>query len=660
MTERIVPRISLLVFVAMVMPFALLQSQWRPSQQATVQPCGFAYSIEKAFAASESGPIQTSASRWFDVGYYRVALTVSTSPAYIQGSVLIAGTCRTENPTILTLDLSGSMHIDSIVMLGHARSFMRHAASFDVPLAQAYHAGDVLSLEVFYAGVPQRTGLGSFTFDSYNAVPWVYSLSEPYGAKDWWPCKDDPSDKADSADIIVTCDSTFLVGSEGVLVSTVNNGNGTATVHWKERYPIASYLISITLTQYVQFSNWFKYSDTDSMQILNYVLPDHETDARQQIPRVVNMLKIYSSLFGLYPFIKEKYGHSEFGRGGAMEHQTMTSTTTFAENVLAHELAHQWFGDMITCRTWADLWLNEGFAEYSTALYQEKQYGTSAYSAYMQPELDNAMMADGAIGIPDTSGAINLFNTPRIYSKGASVLHMLRHVLGDSVFFRTLSAYANDRRFQYGTASIADFQSVCESVSGKDLNYFFNEWIYGEKYPRYVLSWKWSAFGVQPGALIDIGQLAGSNPAFFTMPLDIRVSTGDRDTLVTIFNNAAQQQVFVPCTSAPGSVILDPNGWILHHTYLASEIPTFDVTLQQNYPNPFRAATTISYHLPVREHVVVNIYDLLGREVSRLVDAVQSLGFHNVVWTPHLASGVYFCRLTAGTARLQKKMLLLQ
>ncbi len=276
---------------------------------------------------------KTAASTWFDVTYYRLALNVLTQSNSIKGDVTITGICR-DNSSTLTLDLVNQMHIDSVLVNGQSMPFTHNSDWFDITLARTYRIGEILSVDVFYEGVPISTGFGSFVFDSHSGARWIHSLSEPYGAKDWWPCKNDPSDKADSADIVITCDSTLKVGSEGVLVSIANNKNGTSTYHWKERYPIASYLISIAITNYVQFSNWYRYSDKDSMEIFNYVLPEHDSTALQSLPLVVNMLAIYSNLFGPYPFIKEKYGHAEISGSSSMEHQTMTSITSFNEDVL--------------------------------------------------------------------------------------------------------------------------------------------------------------------------------------------------------------------------------------------------------------------------------------------------------------------------------------
>jgi aminopeptidase N len=606
--------------------------------------------------------VQTAASPWFDVTYYRLDLHITTAVSYLKGNVTIAGFCRTDGANILTLDLVNHMRIDSVLIDGRTASFVQYGSSFEISLPRRYGSNELLSVDVFYEGVPVATGLGSFTFDSHDGVPWVYSLSEPYGAKDWWPCKDDPGDKADSADIVITCDSTLKAGSEGVLVSVVNNGDGTSTYHWKERYPIASYLISIAITNYAQFSNWFRYSATDSMEVLNYVLPEDYSKAYQNLPKVIDMLTIYSNLFGLYPFVKEKYGHAEFGRGGAMEHQTMTSTTTFDEDVIAHELAHQWFGDMITCRSWSELWLNEGIAQYCSALYRERKYGTDSYWQFMNPQIEKGRVAIGEIGSPDTSSARRLFDENLIYAKGATVLHMLRHVLGDSVFFRALYAYANDPVLQYATATIRDFQSDCEAVSGKNLEYFFREWIYGEGFPDYRYSWSWNTRDGSAAITLTIDQAADrSNPDFFTMPIDIRIKSTGRDTTLVVWNDSLHQSYTITFPVRPTAVILDPDGWIMKSAFSEADLLPSNYLLEQNFPNPFNSTTSIVYGLPRHEEVTLKIFDVLGHEIAMLVNARQGPGMYGCQWAPRgVASGIYFYRLQAGSHRETKKLVLVQ
>ncbi len=616
---------------------------------------------EKTFPLRQQKVANSSASGWFDVTYYRLELTITANPNYLTGKVTISGICKQNNSQSLTLDLASTMHIDSLRVNGTGSSVVQHTSSFDISLPRPFNSGEMISVEVFYQGTPVPSGLGSFLFANHNGAPWIYTLSEPYGAIEWWPCKNLVEDKADSSDIIVTCDSGYKVGSNGILVSVTNNNNGTSTWYWKERYPISTYLIAVSIANYVEFSNWFKYSATDSMEVLNYVLPEHLTDAQQALPKSIPMLKIFSDMFGLYPFIKEKYGHVDFGAGG-MEHQTMTSLGNYREDIVAHELAHQWFGDMITCRTWSDLWLNEGFAEYSAGLYLEKQYGTAVFRNYMDPVLSAAMNAVGKTGRPDTTNPSKLFNFQQIYAKGASTLHMFRHIVGDSLFFKTMNTYANTPQLRYSSASTADFQNVCESVTNRDLDYFFNEWIYGENVPTYLYVWSWSSAGDTAKLTIRIQQPEGRiEPAFFTMPIDFRITTALGDTTVTLFNNALDQTFTIPLQSRPASVLLDPEKWILKRVIAGNDDLPRDYILEQNYPNPFNAGTKIPYVLPHGEHVTMKIYDILGREVTTLVNERQMPGIYEVPWTAHnIASGVYFYRLTAGEMRLQRRMVIVK
>ncbi|HTK83279.1 MAG TPA: M1 family aminopeptidase [Bacteroidota bacterium] len=556
----------------------------------------------KLFTASNTSG---SSGEGIDVTYYNLELSITSSPQYLRGVATMEALSLRNGLDSITLDLMAALTIDSVKSDGVQVDFSQGASTFVVSLDHAYNLNEPLNVEIYYRGLPGSSGFGSFAFSSHSGAPWIWSLSEPYGAKDWWPCKDHPSDKADSADIIVTCDSSFRVGSEGKLVSVVNNGNGTATHHWSVRYPISTYLISIAITNYAQFSNWFRYSPTDSMEVLNYVLPEHLSTAQAVLPLTVQMLGIYSDLFGLYPFISEKYGHSEFGWGGGMEHQTMTSFGGYSEGLVAHELAHQWFGDMITCRKWPDVWLNEGFATYLTALYYERQYGAGSYWSYMNSQMSSAKTATGTISVTDTMNIGRLFSGSLVYAKGATVLHMLRHVLGDSVFFQAMYSYANDPAFKYGTASTEDFRAVCEAVSGKNLEYFFNEWIYGEKYPRYYFVWSSAEGAGGYQVTLTISQTTGTlNPAHFVMPIDVKLTGTGWDTTLVVFNDSVTQSFSFEVSHEPVSVQLDPDNWILKETppvltYSTTSLPFSSVRIGETKVSSVTLTNLIGFPVKV-------------------------------------------------------------
>jgi aminopeptidase N len=606
-----------------------------------------------------------------DVTYYGLDLVIGTPPAtqMLTGSVTVKCVSQTDTLRHIPLDLSGTMTVDSVLMNGRPMDFDHQFSIVLVTLDRKYRSGEPLTFTVYYHGVPPSTGFGSFVFSTHLNTPWVWSLSEPYGARDWWPCKDHPTDKADSVDVRVTCSNEFKVGSNGRLVSVTPNNDSMHTYTWSERYPIATYLVSVALTNYSEFSDWFHYSPADSMQVLNYVLPEQYTTARPQAAKTVNMLAIFSRLFGLYPFIREKYGHSSFGWGGAMEHQTMTSTTTYDEYVVAHELAHQWFGDLITCGSWRDLWLNEGFATYSEALYAGEMYGPASYQNYMRGILNGAAHATGTLRVQDTSNVSNLFNSNRVYDKGGSVLHMLRHVLGDTVFFAAMRSYAADPRLRYKTAVTEDFRSACERVSGRDLGSFFNEWVDGEGYPWYDYSWATAPTAGGFSTTVWISQRAKSTPpSVFTMPLDCKFKADTWDTTIVLQNNTPNQQFTVLLPHRPDSVQLDPSHWILAEFTNMNQGGTLPTAfaLLQNYPNPFNPSTTIPFDLARQEYVSLKVFDILGREVATLVEGKMPAGHHEVIWNRvdnpgrSVASGVYLYRLIAGEFSSSKTMLLVK
>lgn len=594
-----------------------------------------------------------------DVTYYKLDLTVTTSPEYLKGVVTVKAFSRTAGLQKVTLDLMQSMQVTGVKAGTKSLAFVQKPSTVDITLDRSYDAGEEFAFDISYEGRPGSSGFGSFAFSDHNGVPWVWTLSEPYGAKDWWPSKDHPTDKADSVDIWITCDAAFRAASNGRLVEVVDNGDGTRTYKWQERYPIATYLVSLAITNYETFSNWFRYSPTDSMEVVNYVLPEQLDKARQSLAAVVGQLQIYSNLFGPYPFLKEKYGHAQFGWGGGMEHQTMTSIGAFGSGLLAHELAHQWFGDKITCANWSSIWLNEGFATYSTGLYYEADRGKDAYRGYMNRLMTDARTAKGSIYVADTTDVHQLFAWPLVYAKGATVLHMLRHVLGDSVFFTAVRAYAADPQLVYGTAVTEDLQRVCEDVSGLDLGYFFSEWIYGQGYPHYSYSWSATPVGSAYEVRIELRQQAGEQPSFFVMPIDFELKSGTWDTTVVLFNDAPLQTYLLQIPQAPDTVLLDPDDWILKDVTLAGQVgtppagPPQTFGLEQNYPNPVvsgntggPALTTILFNLTQAAPVSLKLYDLLGREVATLAKGSYSAGRHRITFdASRLAAGVYFYRL---------------
>lgn len=627
-------------------------------------PGPIAICAQKALAAeSVRRPSSAFNDDRFNVTYYAIHISLNPAASLINGDVLVRAVMLSDSVDFILLDLSDAMIVDSVLVdSGHA-PVDQFLEGIRVHLDRPYRRGEPAAAEIFYHGIPQPTGFGSFIFSSYNGSPWIWSLSEPYGASDWWPCRNDNNDKPDSVDMFITVPAGLKAGSNGKLVAELPNGNGTTTFHWAERYPIAPYLVSLAVGDFTAVTDWFRYSPTDSMLILNYVFPQDLPAALPTLLETKDMLRIFSDLYGLYPFVTEKYGHTHFGWGGAMEHQTMTSTTNFAELTLAHELAHQWFGDMISPANWPNLWLNEGFAVYNESLFLQRYRGDSAYWAHMNGMMPQALNATGSLYVQDTTTVTNLFNYDRVYAKGAWTLHMLRHVLGDSVFFHAIRAYAADSRLRFKTATTEDLRRVFESVSGQDLGYFFDEWVYGEGYPRYQYTWTTAAAGRGYTLALVLDERGSSQATpFFTMPVDIRVYSGSWDTTFTVVNSTSDQTFSLSLTHLPTDVQIDPEGWILKEVTAPGSILPGSYSLAQNYPNPFNPETTISFALPHRSDVTLTVFDALGREVKVLLRERVEAGSHTVQWNGidsrgrPVSSGIYFCRLTTGSFSATRKM----
>ncbi|MFQ6606838.1 MAG: M1 family aminopeptidase [Fidelibacterota bacterium] len=595
-----------------------------------------------------------------DVIYYRLYLEIVPSSHTIHGLVQATALVLDSTLSDLELDFTSSLVVSSVTLNGDTVSFTHTANQLQIPLSSSLSVGDTLMATVSYSGTPPSTGFGSFNFDSHNGQTLIWTLSEPYGARDWWPCKDDPSDKADSVDIIINLPDNLIVASNGRLESVVYPDSGLATYHWQESYPIATYLVSLAIYPYQVWYDEYVSANNDTMPIEFYVFPDHYNNLVYNYQKTKDIIAVFAAAFGEYPFLNEKYGHAEFGWGGGMEHQTITSLGGWGTWLIAHELAHQWWGDMVTCASFHHIWLNEGFARYGEAVWIENQQGTLAYHNYM---MSVAYYGPGTIYVENPSSTSAIFNGDLSYNKASWVLHMLRHVMGDSLFFEGLKTYGET--FKYQSAVTEDFQGVMEAVSGKDLSTFFQQWIYDEGHPKYRVGWE----QVGDSLLVSVEQEQTVGPVF-TMPIDLQINGTDTTFTVVIENNQAFQLYVVelPAGKQVTALLLDPDDWILktvsYGEYMAMEentpIPRTWALLPP-YPNPFNPVVTIDFQVPSLQLVTVGVYDLRGRLVEQLVDDRLTPGRYSLQWEgSQFASGVYLVRLQSGAFQQMRKVLLLK
>lgn len=503
----------------------------------------------------------------FDATYYGINLAIDEVTQQVVGAVTMTARSRAAGFGSPTLNLLDGLTVDSVTSPGQPVSWSHVGGFVYVTLPNAYDIGEEFTITIYYRGHPVEGGFQGFEFGAHAGYPMISTLSEPYMAQSWWPCKDTPSDKADSVDMRVTVNSAFYAVSNGLLRDSIDNGNGTTTYYWHESYPITTYLVSLAITNYSRFSRWYHYG-ADSMPVMFFSYPESFATAQTSWPIVVTQIGALAGYFGPYPFINEKYGIAHFTWGGAMEHQTASSHTGsaggFGQYLTVHELSHQWWGDMITCRDWHHIWLNEGFASYSEALWAEYNGGATAYRSYMG---GMEYWGAGRIYIDDTNDVWNIFSA-RVYDKGAWVLHMLRGVIGDEAFFQTFQAYYADPRYQYKDAVTEDFRDVAEAVSGQDLNWFFEDWIYGYYFPKYYRSYvsRPRADG-KHDLFVRLRQAQATTPQVFRMPVDLVLSSGGVPDTVRVWNDERDQDYWFVLDN-PGSVTqVDPLNWVLNELY---------------------------------------------------------------------------------------------
>jgi len=389
----------------------------------------------------------TTVGNTYDLTFHRLLFTVDPAERYITGSVTSYFRHLSEPPHVLTFNMHDSLHLNAIRYHGELIEGVHENNVLSITLPEAFAYGETDSIMVDYEGVPvtDTIGFGSFFTDVHgpDSIPVMYTLSEPYGSPYWWPCKHNLNDKIDSVHLVVTTPPEYLTASNGVLTECLECED-KRVMQWFHRHPIPAYLVAIAVTNYERYSEYVQLDNGDSLEILNYVYPEDLEDIKSKTPGLFEVFDIFNELFGLYPYADEKYGHAQWNQGGGMEHQTMSYMGSFGHDLMAHELAHQWFGDYVTCGSWQDIWLNEGFATYLTGLTYERMFNGIYWWQFKDLSTKRVVKEPGgSVFCPDTTVNDRIFSARLSYSKGAMVLHQLRWELGDEAFFGGINSYYN-------------------------------------------------------------------------------------------------------------------------------------------------------------------------------------------------------------------------
>lgn len=569
---------------------------------------------EKQQHAQWLAPPQRLAAHNGNFVYHRCQWTIDPAVKYIEGSVTTHFIPFT-SIDFVEFDLKSELMVDSVKRGSVRLSHMHQGDILTVQFPARLPGGRLDSVTVFYQGVPANSGFGSFVQAEHDSVPIIWTLSEPYGARDWWPCKQSLMDKIDSMDVLISTPAGYRAASNGILVSETGSAS-TKVFHWKERYPIATYLVCLAVTNFAEYSERVAFGP-DTVDMLNYIWPEDLESARPKIAKVNSQMQLYQSLFGLYPFNKEKYGHVQMGWGGGMEHQTFTFVGGFNFELLAHELAHQWFGDAVTCGSWEDIWLNEGFATYLSGLCYEHLL-PDRWKPFLQGRIDAiTSVPDGSVRCTDTTDINRIFNGRLSYSKGAMILHTLRWVIGDSAFFAGIRNYLNDAHIAYGFALTSQFQRHMEWAAGRSLQWYFDDWYVGEGFPSYNIEWSQNANNEI--SLLVFQDQNHPSVAFYELPIPVKLKGDNRDTVLVLQHDYSGQQFSFRLDFKVDSLMFDPEKWIIsanNRVITAIETVSGREGVLRAYPNPARSRVFLEWEARSGSEVVLVVRQLAGQVVA--------------------------------------------
>ncbi len=634
--------------------------QMAPSSRVLAQIMGSKDPVYKPFLESHEKNLKSLSIlntnpllRDYDVKFYKLDINADNKSDHIQGSVTMLASVKNNPLSILVVELHSGLVVDRVLVNGEEKQFSHVGDEINITLGNPLDTGTLITTQIFYGG---QTGRGMVTeTDEDWDVPVTYTSSEPFYSKDWFPCKMDLEDKADSVHVFVTTDFGQKAVSNGILTGTTYFPNGKVRYEWKSNYPIAFYLISFAVAEYFEYNIEARPAGSSNpifIQNFLYDRPGCLDTYRDQINVTIPIMELFCDLFDSYPFREEKYGHYMWPRGGGMEHQTMTGMGNFEFYLVAHELGHSWFGNYVTCATWQDIWINEGFATYAGYLAAEN-LGPEFADAERAYRFERAMREpDGTVYVPteDADDPSRIFSGNLSYSKGMALVHMIRFELqDDEVFFRTLrkfiSQYAND------VATGLDFKEVLEVTSGINFTDFFDQWYFGAGYPIYQVTWEQQD---QTVTLQSMQSTSSALTTLFKMPMEYRLFYPGGDTTVRVQHSVNEETYAFNVTQSIDSIQIDPDNEVLNGLAGVQENASKKGSGERFsiYPNPNNGTFTFKlidgpkeggYEESLQD-ITVEVFNVTGQLIygRKYQGCLPYLTYP--VQVEDLARGIYFLR----------------
>ncbi len=597
----------------------------------------------------------------YDMKFFFLDLHVENNTTDLEGNVTINSVVTAPVMDTFALELVPEMTVDSLFINDELHSVVRDGDYLLVPLNDQLLEGDDISAQVYYQGTPPSGSFFVGVTTDYSST-WdkhvTWTLSEPYNAKQWWPTKQDLMDKADSSWVFLTTDENNLAGSQGLLTAVTPMPDDKLRFEWKSSYPIVYYLISFAVAEYQEYNTYaYPEGHPDSILIQNYIYdsPGCLEYYQDGMDATGEMIELFSDLYIMYPFEEEKYGHCLSELGGGMEHQTMSTMGNFGFGLVAHELGHMWFGDNVTCATWSDIYINEGWATYTDYLANEYIQGYAAAQNWLTARHSHVKSAPGgSIYVPEEElgNVWRIFDGRLSYSKGAIFNHMLRWEINDDDLFYEA---CHDFQEQYTDSSATgmELKEVFEDVTGMDFTDFFDQWYFGEGYPIYDITWNQDNDSLY---LTSTQTTSTSVTTLFKMTIPVYVEFEDgTDTTYRVYQDQNLQNFSIAINQPVEEIGIDPEQWILHH--LNSLLVVLEEIKNPVHftvgPNPFKDKLNLFFSHDSLGDVKVVITDLTGRKI---MDETMS-GTSQTLHTGSLPGGIYLINVSDGENQLTKKLL---
>ncbi len=587
--------------------------------------------------------------------YYRLEITANPNVQSFSGRTTMHFT-TTEILNQVKINAKSNLQIESVnYHSAPITNYTRSGNVLTINLPASLPQNHLDSIAISFSGSAATSS--GYNVSSHNGIPIAETISESFHASSWWVCKDDLIDKAKKIDIYVTHPSDMKAASNGLLKSVTNIGGGNSVSHWQHNYPVSVYLVAVAVTNYVEYNNSVNISGTN-VPIINYVYPESLAGAQSSLNQVPNYISSFSEKFGDYPYKLEKYGHAQWERGGGMEHATMSFVGGYSFGLVTHELAHQWFGDQVTCGTWSDIWLNEGFAEYGDGLLTQEIYGESSFKNWKEDYVWYITDApNGSVWNPEPENENRIFNYRLTYAKASMMVHLIRYIINDDeLFFQSLKNYLSDPQFSYGYATTPGFKASLEASTGMNWDNYFADWIYGEGHPIFNIAV--NKHGGSNNVTVTFNQTQShTSVQFFETPFEIEFRGTGGQTAIRRFNLTQNGQSFevADLPFAVTNYIANPKFDVvcrIGSTTLGNqEIISENSTKAVIYPNPAKESFTVENKETIDE---IKVFDVSGKLIYQSSDMNQSkIQIDSKSWI----TGTYMVQIKSGERTQLMKVL---